>query len=118
VPVIKLIKGINDHLPKPQQLDGYHIESMAIEIFKSYPEDNSKTSKAMLKYFFEKAKEVIRKPIKDSTSQSINVDEDLGPENSKSRIKISNTFDIIFRRIRDADEVGDIEKWKEILGAD
>ena len=116
VPVIKLVKGINSQLPESQQLKGYHIESIAIEAFKTYPDDAPKTPKAMLKYFFEKAKDIIRKPIQDRTKQSLNVDEDLGPENSKKRLSLSATMDIVFRRMRDADETGDVSRWKEILG--
>ncbi len=117
IPIIKLVKGINSQLPEPQQLKGYHIESIAIEAFKTYPDNAPKTPKAMLKYFFEKAKDIIRKPIQDKTKQSLNVDEDLGPENSKKRLSISATLDIVFRRMRDADETGDVSRWKEILGA-
>jgi len=117
IPVIKLMKGINDQFPEPQKLNGYHIESMAIEIFKSYPDSNPRTPKAMLKYFFEKGKDILRSPIRDKTGQSRNVDDYLGQENSENRLKISRTFDIIFRRMRDADEVGDVSMWKEILGA-
>ncbi|MFZ3134292.1 MAG: CBASS oligonucleotide cyclase [Methanothrix sp.] len=117
IPVIKLVKGINSQLPKSQQLKGYHIESMAIEAFKTYPDDAVKTPKVMLKYFFEKAKDIIRKPIQDRTKQSLNVDDDLGPENSNMRSSISATLDIIFRRMKDADETGDVSRWKDILGA-
>jgi hypothetical protein len=117
IPVIKLVKGINSQLPSSQQLEGYHIESIAIEAFKTYPDAAPKTSKAMLKYYFEKAKDIIRKPIQDKTKQSLNVDEDLGSENSRKRLSISATLDRIFRRMRDADETCDVSKWKEILGA-
>lgn len=117
VPVIKLVKGINSQLPESLQLKGYHIESIAIEAFKAYPEDAPKTSKTMLKYFFEKAKDIIKEPIRDRTNQSINVDDDLGPENSDKRKRLSATFDIIYRGMRDADETGDVSRWKEILGA-
>ena len=82
VRVIKLVKGINAQLPQDQQLSGYHIESLAIKIFRNYPEENLKTPKAMLEYFFEKAKDEVKNPIKDHSGQSINADEDLGPENS------------------------------------
>ncbi|MCX6673893.1 MAG: CBASS oligonucleotide cyclase [Methanothrix sp.] len=116
IPLIKLVKGVNSQLPESQQLKGYHIESIAIEVFKAYPEDAPRTPKAMLKYFFEKAKGIIREPIKDRTKQSLNVDDDLGPENSNKRLSISATLDIVFRGMRDADETGDLSRWKEILG--
>jgi hypothetical protein len=116
VPVIKLVKGINSQFPESQQLKGYHIESLAIEIFKSYPESSPKTPKEMLKYFFEKGRDLIKTPIRDRTGQSINVDEYLGLENSKDRLRLSNTLDIYYRRMNDADTMGDISRWKSILG--
>jgi hypothetical protein len=118
IPVIKLVKGINSLLPDVQQLKGYHIESIAIEVFKSYPDSQPKTPKAMLKYFFEKAKDIIRKPIKDRTGQSRNVDDYLGQENSTSRMQISNTLDIIYRRMKLADDVRQASQWGKILGVD
>ena len=116
VPVVKLVKGINSQLPDSQQLKGYHIESLAIEIFKSYPQSRPKKTKEMLKYFFERGKDVIKTPIKDKTGQSINVDEYLGQETSKDRLRISNTLDIIFRRMKNADDIGEVSRWKRILG--
>jgi hypothetical protein len=118
VPVIKLVKRLNSQLPESQQLKGYHIESIAIETFKSYPETFSKTPKVMLEYFFEKAKNIIRKPIRDKTGQSRNVDEYLGPEDSPARMQISNTLDIIYRRMRFADEAGQVSQWERILGVE
>ena len=115
VPVVKLVKGIVSQLPKDQQLKGYHIESIAIEVFKSYPEPNPKTPKAMLKYFFESAKGVVKDKIKDKTGQSIHVDDYLGPENSDRRFRISYALDRIGRRMRNADEIGRVEEWESIL---
>jgi len=118
VPVIKLVKGINSQLPESQQLKGYHIESIAIEAFKSYPDSYPKTPKTMLKYYFEKAKEIILTPIKDKTGQSRNVDDYLGPENSLKRTQISNTLDIIYRRMKFADEAGQASQWAKIFGVE
>ncbi len=116
VPVVKLVKGIISQLPEDQQLTGYHIESIAIEVFKSYPDSNSKTPKAMLSYFFEKAKDVVKSPIEDKSNQSIHVDDSLGPRNSQERMRASYTLDRIARRMKNADEVGSIEEWESTLG--
>lgn len=116
VPVVKLAKSIISELPEGQQLSGYHVESIAIEAFKSYPDDKPKTSKAMLRHFFENAKDVIRSPIKDKTNQSMNVDEYLGPENSAERIRMGYAIDRIGRRMKKADEIGSVDEWKSILG--
>ncbi len=116
VPVVKLVKGILSQLPEDQQLNGYHIESIAIEVFKSYPDSNPKTPKAMLRYFFEKAKDVVKSPIEDETNQSIHVDDYIGPQNSPERMRISYTLDRIARKMKNADEVGSSEEWESILG--
>ena len=116
IPAIKLVKGINSQFPENQQLTSYHIESIAIEAFKSYPDSKPKTTKTMLEHFFEKASETVKSPIKDKTGQSINVDEYLGPENSVNRFQISHTLDRVHRRMKNADTVGSVEEWKSILG--
>jgi len=116
VPVIKIAKSINAQLPEDQQLSGYHIESLAIKIFKNYPDDAPKTPKAMLKYFFERAKDEVKTPIKDTSGQSLHVDDDLGPENSASRLRASYTLYRISNRMKNADESGRIEEWEKILG--
>ena len=116
VPVVKLAKDIIARLPEDQQLSGYHIESLAIEVFKSYPSSNPNTPKAMLRYFFERAKEFVKSPIKDRTNQSIHVDDSLGKENSKQRLRIGYTLDRISRRMKNADEISSVEEWERILG--
>lgn len=116
IPAIKLVKGINSQFPENQQLTSYHIESIAIEAFKSYPDSKPKTTKTMLEHFFEKASETVKSPIKDKTGQSINVDEYLGPENSVNRFQISHALDRVYRRMKNADTVGSVEEWKSILG--
>ena len=84
IPTIKLAKAINGELPESQRLSGYHIESLAIAAFRNYEGENS--TSAMLPTFFERAKDLVRTPIKDSTGQSIHVDGYLGPAESSARI--------------------------------
>lgn len=115
VPVIKLVKGINSQLPKNQQLTGYHIESIAIEVFKSYP-DSKRTPKEMVKYFFEKARDIVKSPIKDKTGQSINVDDYIGGENSRKRLRSSYALDRVYRRMETADEIKSVDDWDSVLG--
>ncbi|MHA1690491.1 MAG: CBASS oligonucleotide cyclase [Candidatus Heimdallarchaeaceae archaeon] len=116
VPIIKIAKSIISQLPEDQQLSGYHVESIAIEVFKSYPESLPKTPKMMLRYFFEHAKDVVRSPIKDKTNQSVHVDDYLGQENSPKRVRVSYALDRIGRRMKNADEIGSVEEWESILG--
>lgn len=116
VPVIKLAKGIIAQLPPDQQLKGYHIESIAIEAFKRYPKNNSQTKKTLIKYFFEKAKDIVKSKIKDSTGQLINVDSYLGSENSKKRKETSYVLNRIYQKMENADRIGSATEWSKILG--
>lgn len=114
VPTIKLIKGINVQFPEKRQMTGYHIESLAIEAFKSY--SGECTTKAMLEHFFEQSKSAVLSPIKDKTGQSIHVDEYLGTQNSEERKGISYQLDLISRKIKNANNVASIDLWKDALG--
>ncbi|WP_292369686.1 CBASS oligonucleotide cyclase [Methanoregula sp. UBA64] len=116
IPVIKIAKSINSQLPEDQQLSGYHIESLAIKIFRGYPEDAPRTPKFMLKYFFEKATVEVKTQIKDSTHQSIHVDDYLGPNDSLQRKNVSDTLKRISDRMKNADSNANIEEWEKILG--
>jgi len=116
VPVIKLAKGIIAQLPKNQQLKSYHVESIAIEAFKKYPSTYPKTKKALMKHFFEKAKDIVKSEIKDRTGQSINVDSYLGPKNSSERSKASYVLNRIYKKMENADRIGSLPEWEKILG--
>jgi len=114
IPTIKIVKAINSYLPKSKQLTGYHIESLAIEAFKTY--SGEKNIKNMLQHFFESAKDFVKSPIKDKSGQSVYVDEYLGRKNSNERKQISIILDRISRRMKNANSSASVEQWMEILG--
>ncbi|MEQ8229692.1 MAG: CBASS oligonucleotide cyclase [Rhodospirillales bacterium] len=109
VPAIKLAKAVIATLPESQRLSGYHIESLAIAAFRGY--DGPKTTTAMLPTFFEKAKDLVKAPIRDSTGQSVHVDTYLGGENSQQRQSTSHVLDRLARRMRNATAAGSIDQW-------
>lgn len=115
VRVIKLVKGINDLFSSETKLSGYHIESLAIEVFKKYPSDYPKTLKRMLKYFFEKAHDLVKKPICDKTNQSLHVDDYLGTDHSYQRIRIGSQLQIVYEKMEKADREGSSDQWKKIV---
>lgn len=114
VPTIKLAKSILRNFLYEQQLpSGYHVESMAINAFRDYQGPN--TLKAMVEHFFSAAPTLVQTPIRDSTGQSVYVDEYLGEPNSQARKVMSHAMDRIGRRIRYATSLGD---WSSIVGVD
>lgn len=114
VPTIKLAKSILRNFLYGQQVpSGYHVESMAINAFRNYEGPN--TLKAMVEHFFSAAPSLVQSPIRDSTGQSVYVDEYLGAPNSQPRKVMSHAMDRISRRIRYATSLRD---WSSIVGVD
>lgn len=116
IPVIKLAKGIIATLPEAQQLTGYHVESLAIEVFKKYPTDMPNTPKVMLKYFFEQASRRVTTPIADSSGQSVHTDDYLGSVNSPERLRAQRTLGRIHTSMQNADNLKSRDAWDKILG--
>jgi hypothetical protein len=114
IPTIKLAKAINGTLPEAQKLSGYHMESLGIAAFRNY--DGEKTTTAMLPVFFERGRELVLSPIRDTTGQSVHVDEYLGPANSPERIAISHVMGRIARRMRNATAAGSTAQWRAMFG--
>jgi predicted nucleotidyltransferase len=114
VPVIKLAKIINLQQPEPLQLSGYHLESLAIESFKSY--SGLLNPKAMLEHFFESSRSLVLTPIRDKSGQSVHVDGYLGAAGSIGRKEVSAALDRIYRRMKNADVAGSEERWLEPFG--
>jgi hypothetical protein len=115
VRVIKLVKGINDQSSTETQISGYHVESLAIELFKKYPSEYPKTLKRMLKYFYENASELVKTNILDKTNQSLHVDDYLGPEHSPQRYLVSFKMKQICEKMERADREKSSEQWKIFL---
>lgn len=114
VPVIKLAKIINSQQPEALQLTGYHVESLAIESFKTY--SGPLNPKAMLEHFFDTARALVLAPIRDKTGQSVHVDAYLGPAKSKNRKEVSAALDRIHRRMKNADVLHSEDQWLEPFG--
>lgn len=116
VPTIKLAKAINGTLPEPHRLSGYHIESMAIAAFRDYT--GPKTTAVMLPTYFEKAKDLILTPIKDSTGQSVHVEDYLGPAKSEDRVNMSHILTRIGKRMLNATAAGSKAQWRALFDFD
>jgi hypothetical protein len=114
VPTIKLVKGIMSLLPEQRQLSGYHTEALAIETFQGY--QGERTPKAMLRHFFEQASARVREPMRDTTGQSIYLDEYLGEADDTRRQVVSDALDRLARKIKNADGAQSLSMWREVLG--
>ena len=116
VPTIKLAKAIIGQLPEAQQLTGYHVESLAISAFRNYRDD--KTTVAMLPKLFEEARDRVLEPIRDSTGQSVHVDDYLGVAISQERKTMSHILGRMARRMRNASAASSIAQWQTLFGSD
>lgn len=116
VPVIKLAKAVIGGLPEGQRLTGYHVESLAIDAFKSY--SGPMRTEAMLPAFFERARELVLKPIVDSSGQSRHLDDYLGAANSDSRKAASHLLDRIAKRMALASASQSLEQWRSLFERD
>lgn len=114
IPVIKLAKVINGSFPDASRLTGYHIESLAIQSFRDYT--GAVNSKAMLKHFFDRARSIVLAPIRDSTGQSVHVDEYMGSSNSPDRRIAAAALDRVYRQMRNADALGSVDAWVKLFG--
>ena len=114
VPTIKLAKAMIYALPDSQRLSGYHVESLAVGVFKEY--QGPRTYRAMVRRFFEGAAEAVLRPMTDRTGQSGFVDSDLGPARSTARLVVSDAFSRIARRMANADGAGDTDSWQRFFG--
>ncbi len=110
VPTIKLAKSLVSNLPQQKQLSGYHVETLAVEVFRGY--DGKKTPKAMLTHFCEQASKRVLQPIKDTTGQSSSVDSDLGKARSNQRRVVSDALAGVARKLKAA---GSVSQWKKLL---
>lgn len=113
VPVIKLFKGMQSDLPDASQLKGYHVESLAIEAFKTYA--GRQTYKDMLRHFLDTASQRVRSPINDSTGQSLHVDDYLGPASSADRDRVSNAIARLARSAEAAESRGSIDALRDLF---
>lgn len=114
IPTIKIVKAVIARLPKQQQLTGYHVESLAIEAFKDY--EGQRTFKTMVVHFFDRAAELVKKPIIDRSGQSVHVDEYLGSENSQERRVVSHACQRMQRKLQNADASKSVDAWAGLVG--
>jgi hypothetical protein len=89
---------------------------LAIKVFRDY--DGPKTTVAMLPVFFQKAKDLVLSPIKDSSGQSVHVDGYLGDANSDERMVTSHVLGRLEKRMRNASAASSPAQWRALFGFD
>lgn len=116
VPVIKLYKALQQTMPKNCQLTGYHVESIAVNAFRSYP--GGRTHKEMLAHLCKSAAKAVKTPIADRTGQSLHVDTYLGGSGSADRRRVSAYLTRMAARFGGADDRRDVSAWKRLFDND
>ncbi|HEV8286868.1 MAG TPA: CBASS oligonucleotide cyclase [Chitinophagaceae bacterium] len=115
IPTIKIVKGIIAGFPINCQLKGYHIESLAIEIFKGGTSSPTFKVKDLIIDFFRESPKYVRRQIKDVTNQSEFVDEYLGKADSVQRLIVGDLLERTYRQIELA-ETGLLKStWVDLL---
>jgi hypothetical protein len=114
VPTIKLAKAVNANLPESLRLSGYHIESLAVAAFRDYA--GPKTTSVMLPLFFEKASDLVLRPVADKTNQSVHVDEYLGVAESDKRRSVSHALTRLHKRMVNASAAHSRDRWLDLFG--
>jgi hypothetical protein len=110
VPIIKLAKKLISQYPDGRQLSGYHIESLAIEAFENYA--GPRSIRGVLQGFFESAARRVLSPIRDSSGQSVHVDDYLGANGSIARRLRSDSLARTARRLASART---LDLWKQLM---
>lgn len=113
VPVVKLAKAIVASLPSKQQLTGYHVESLAVDVFRGYQGETS--LREMLHHFFSVGSARVLSPIVDSTGQSVHVDDYLGSANSDNRRLVSDAMARMGRKLKLAHLSKKMDAWRDIF---
>ena len=114
IPVIKIVKGAVIGTGINPDMKGYHVEALAVEIFQGY--QGEQTKKAMLEYFFLKASEMVRKPIKEISGQSQYVDDYLGDSGSAERENVSRELKRRSDGLARADYKFSVDDWFNNIG--
>ena len=113
IPMIKLFKQINEKTPKTPKMSGYHIEALAIDIFKDYI--GPKTHSKMLLHFCQNAQKRVLTPMGEITGQSEYLDSKLGDVNSINRKKLSSYLERLSRKMEHAISTSSIDKWVQLF---
>lgn len=111
VPTIKLIKSMVASLPKQKQLNGYHLEALAVDSARSY--EGPKAPRHLLLHVLGHSEQRVLRPISDVTGQSRGVDGYLGEANSVQRRNVSQTLGALRRALGAANT---LSQWRAVLG--
>lgn len=114
IPVVKLVKGVVSGNGFTSNLKGYHIEALAVEIFQGY--EGERTRKAMLEYFFTKAHDLVKKPMKEMSGQSQYIDDYLGNSGSSERESVSGELKNISEKMTSANKKLSADDWFKSIG--
>ena len=113
VQTIKLAKSIIANFAENRRLSGYHIEALAVQIFRNYT--GNLTQKEMLKHFFDKSSKRVIHAMEDVTGQSGDLTSYLGKSGGLKRKMAADSLANMARRMENADTACSISQWRDIL---
>jgi hypothetical protein len=115
IPGIKLIKAMVANMPEAARLKGYHIESLAVEIFSKNQQYSVNNIKDVVVGFFKESSNLVKNPIKDTTGQTFYVDEYLGNKQSVNRMIAADALERVSRRIDIAESGCQKDIWDTLV---
>jgi hypothetical protein len=110
VPTVKLAKAVLVNTLGDNAPSGYHVEALAVAAFRNY--NGSRNYRDMLAHLFHSAADGVRRPTRDITGQSVNVDENLGPAESGARITLSRRLAALAKTVESARSASE---WRQLL---
>jgi hypothetical protein len=117
IPTIKLLKALFENkLPEKQRPSGYHVESMAVSLFRGY--EGPKTPLAMVKHFVDRAPDAVLSPVNDKTGQSTHADDYLGQGGSSARKRMSQVLNSLKSQLENAATARQADMLKEMFNND
>ena len=114
VPVIRLAKLALSGQHAGADLNGYHVETLAIAVGRGY--DGPPTVHSMLAHVLMGAADAVLRPLVNASGESLHIDDDLGPPNSAERSRIAETLADLGRRMAESKTATDWERLVRAAG--
>jgi hypothetical protein len=110
IPMIRLTELVLAGYPQDRQLDGYHVETLAIAVYRGY--SGPWSYDVMLRHFFMAAASAVLRPLVNSSGESLHIDDALGPSDSERR---RGAADLLAATARQVSDARGLEAWERLI---